>query len=66
MNKLLQLLMTFSLLGAAVGADAPVPAPGPRINLLVISKTAGYRHQVIPTAIKALVEIAQEAKWSVT
>ena len=66
MKMILSLLTTFLLVGAAIAADAPAPAPGPKINLLVISKTAGYRHQAIPTGIKALVEIAQEAKWGVT
>ena len=66
MKMILSLLTTFLLVGAAIAADAPAPAPGPKINLLVISKTAGYRHQVIPTAIKTLVEIGQEAKWGVT
>ena len=66
MNQILSLIMIFSFIGSVVAADAPVPNPAPRINLLVISKTAGYRHQVIPTGIKALVELAQQEKWAVT
>jgi type 1 glutamine amidotransferase len=65
-KTIIRLLMSLSILGTAIAAETtPAPA-GPRINLLVISKTAGYRHQVIPTGIKTLVEIAQEAKWGVT
>jgi hypothetical protein len=59
MKSLPLLLIVFSSLGSVLAADAPAPTPGPKINLLVISKTAGYRHQVIPTAIKTLLEIAQ-------
>ena len=66
MKTLISLLASISFLGGVLAADAPAAAAGPRINLLVISKTAGYRHQVIPTAIKALEEIAQQAKWAIT
>ena len=66
MKPTLYLLMTFAFVGAAMAADAPVAAPARSINLLVISKTAGYRHQAIPTGIKTLVEMAQEAKWGIT
>ena len=66
MKTILPLLMAFSMLGTVLAADAPAPTPSRMINLLVITKTAGYRHQVIPTAIKTLVEIGQEAKWGVT
>ena len=66
MKTILPLLMTFAFLGAALAADSPALVPARSINLLVISKTAGYRHQAIPTGIKTLVEIAQEAKWGIT
>ena len=66
MKAILSLLMAFSMLGTVLAADAPAPTPSRVINLLVITKTAGYRHQVIPTAIRTLVEIGQEAKWGVT
>jgi type 1 glutamine amidotransferase len=66
MKIILLLLMTSSLLGTALAADSPAAPVAPRINLLVISKTAGYRHQAIPTGIKTLVEIAQREKWGIT
>jgi len=66
MKTILSLLMAFSILGTVFAADAPAQTPSRKINLLVITKTAGYRHQVIPTAIKTLVEIGQEEKWGVT
>lgn len=52
-------------LGAALVANSAL-AETPRLRILAISKTDGYRHQVIPTAIKTLAEMAQESKWAVT
>ncbi len=66
MKMILRLLMALPFLGTVLASGAPASTPGPTINLLVISKTAGYRHQVIPTGIKTLVEMGQEAKWGVT
>ncbi len=37
-----------------------------KINVLVFSKTDGYRHEAIPSAIKALVELGTERNWQVT
>ena len=66
MKTILLILLASTFLGTALAAEAPTPAPARKINLLVISKTAGYRHQVIPTAIKALEEMGQEANWGIT
>jgi hypothetical protein len=38
----------------------------PKVRVLVITKTNGYRHQAIPAALKALKEIGQDAKWGIT
>lgn len=37
-----------------------------KINVLVFSKTNGYRHEAIPSAVKALVELGTERNWQVT
>lgn len=36
------------------------------LNVLVFSKTEGYRHEVIPEAYKALMELGQENHWMLT
>ncbi len=36
------------------------------LNLLVFSKTAGYRHESIPAGLKALNEIATNQGWKIT
>ncbi len=41
-------------------------ADAEKLNILTISKTAGFRHESIPNAIKAFSEMAQENNWSIT
>lgn len=65
MKTLLRFVLGFALISAAIGQtkdEAMVPV----LRILVITKTAGYRHQAIPTALKTLITIGQEAKWGVT
>lgn len=37
-----------------------------KINVLVFSKTSGYRHQSISSGLKTMSELAQERKWILT
>jgi len=37
-----------------------------KINVLVFSKTAGYRHNSIPSGLKMMNDLARERKWVVT
>ena len=37
-----------------------------RLNVLVFSKTAGFRHASIPAGIKAIFELGQKQNWCVT
>jgi type 1 glutamine amidotransferase len=36
------------------------------LNVLVFSKTNGYRHEVIPTAVKMLMELGEKNNWALT
>jgi len=54
------ILLTFMNLHCAEKADS---SP---LNVLVFSKTEGYRHASIPEAIKAFAELGQEQNWKVT
>lgn len=65
MKNLLRVVLGCLLVGSVFGQSQEGWVP-PRLRVLVITKTAGYRHQAIPNAEKALVEIGQEAKWGVT
>ena len=55
-----------ALLVGSAHSETPAPWPATNNNMLVISKTAGYRHQAIPTGVKTLVELAQTEKWRIT
>ena len=37
-----------------------------KINVLVFSKTSGYRHASISTGLKMMSELAQQRKWVLT
>src|SRR5579872_3399142 len=50
----------------AFACVVPAPAPEPQRSILAFSKTAGYRHDSIPYARKAILDMATERKWSVT
>lgn len=43
-----------------------VIAQDKKINVLVFSKTSGYRHSSISTGLKMMSELAQERKWVLT
>ena len=47
-------------------ASRILPDESARVSLLVISKTAGFRHDSIPAGIQALREIATENKYTLT
>lgn len=40
--------------------------PSPKLNVLVFSKTTGFRHNSIANGIKMLSELAQEKNWNLT
>ncbi len=44
----------------------PSLAQNQKINVLVFSKTAGFRHNSIPAGIKMLSDLAQERNWILT
>lgn len=54
MRSMLATSLVLALASAAAAAD---PAPLPRV--LVFSKTAGFRHESIPTGVKAVREVGQ-------
>jgi uncharacterized protein len=45
---------------------SPELVPAAPLRLLVLSKTAGFRHDSIPNAIKAFAEMSRLEQWSVT
>ncbi len=55
------LLMILTLL-----LTLPGVAQDKKINVLVFSKTTGFRHNSIPSGLKMLSELAQERKWTLT
>jgi type 1 glutamine amidotransferase len=56
------LLISLLLLGTIYS----VPAQEKMINVLVFSKTSGYRHNSISSGLKMFSDIAQERKWILT
>lgn len=65
MKKLGWIVFTFVFAAGLLAQTDNTYVP-PRIRVLVITKTNGFRHKSIPAALNALVEIAQQAKWGVT
>ncbi|OON80883.1 ThuA domain-containing protein [Streptomyces tsukubensis] len=62
------LLLSAALLVPATGAQA-TPGPGTEADpfqVLVFSKTAGFRHDSIPAGIQALTELGTEGDFTVT
>ena len=66
MKKVLMLLLVsvFSL-GLMAQTDKKAPEQK-KLNVLVFSKTMGYRHTSIPAGIKAITTLAQQKGWIVT
>jgi len=66
MKKLIMLFLvvTVSLVGMAQSGQKA--AEQKKLNVLVFSKTTGYRHTSIPNGIKAITTLAQEKGWVVT
>ena len=51
------------VLGVLVAGPAPAsaaPAPGAPYNVLVFSKTAGFRHDSIPAGIAAIQQLGED------
>jgi uncharacterized protein len=60
MKKIIVLLLaTFVSFGAMAQQTK-------KLNVLVFSKTKGYRHKSIPAGLKAITSLAQDRGWSVT
>ena len=54
------------MLSVALTCALAITAPGPSRSILAFSKTMGYRHDSIPFARKAILDMATERGWSVT
>jgi type 1 glutamine amidotransferase len=50
--------------GASEAEPRPDPGPIPGFGVLVFSRTAGYRHDSIPHALRALERLASERGWT--
>ncbi|KAI9155723.1 hypothetical protein HJFPF1_08312 [Paramyrothecium foliicola] len=55
-----------SLLCAVIAVAGVEASPRERPNLLIFTKTEGYRHNSIPDGIKLVRSIASKKRWSVT
>ena len=56
-------------LAFAIGVMSQTSTKAPekkKLNVLVFSKTAGYRHTSIPSGIKTITTLAQQKGWVVT
>jgi cytochrome c len=58
-------MLTALIAAMTLGAPAPAPAAEAR-NVLVFTKTAGFRHDSIPAARRAMLDLATERGWSIT
>lgn len=66
MNKLLLLIFITALLFNTASAQNQDEKKPEKINILVFSKTAGFRHNSIPSGIKMISELGQKQNWTVT
>jgi hypothetical protein len=63
------LLMLFLVFAISLGLFAQTNQKAPeqkKLNVLVFSKTMGFRHTSIPSGIKAITTLAQQKGWLVT
>ncbi len=65
MRKLLSMLMIVLLTVKAFPQNKKETSP-PQLNVLVFSKTTGYRHNSISNGIKMLSDLASERNWNLT
>jgi len=68
-SRIKNVLMLFLALAVSLGVMAQSDqkaAEQKKLNVLVFSKTAGYRHTSIPAGIKAITTLAQQKGWVVT
>ena len=64
-----KVLMLFIVCAFSLGAIAQTDKKAPeqkKMNVLVFSKTVGFRHTSIPAGIKAITVLAQQKGWVVT
>ncbi len=66
MNKLLLLVFITALLFNSATAQVQDEKKTEKINVLVFSKTAGFRHNSISNGIKMIRELGQKEGWVVT
>jgi type 1 glutamine amidotransferase len=61
-----KLLVVILLLSCGAGNEAQELSKGSVLNILVFSKTNGYRHESIPTGIRTLIELGESRRWQIT
>jgi uncharacterized protein len=66
MKYLLVVFLLFAVLLGGIAQTGNNPVEQKKLNVLVFSKTAGYRHTSIPSGIKAITTLAQQKGWAVT
>lgn len=66
MKNVLMLLFALAFTIGAMSQPSTKAPEQKKLNVLVFSKTAGYRHTSIPSGIKAITTFAQQKDWVVT
>lgn len=66
MNKLILLFFIASFIFNSSNAQSQEEIKPAKINILVFSKTNGFRHNSIPAGIKMISELGQNENWIVT
>ena len=66
MKKLLMFFLALAVTINGMAQPDKKTADQKKLNVLVFSKTVGYRHTSIPSGIKALTSLAQKKGWVVT
>jgi uncharacterized protein len=64
-----KVMILFLVLATSLGIMAQTnqkPVAQKKLNVLVFSKTTGYRHTSIPAGIKAITTLGQQKGWAVT
>ena len=66
MKKVFSIFLILSVLLGVLAISAEGAAEQKKLNVLVFSKTAGYRHTSIPAGIKTITTLGQQKGWIVT
>lgn len=66
MNRVTTYILLLVFLAFTGNIQAQEPEKTPTTQVLVFSKTAGYRHQSISNGVKMMYELAQPEKWTIT